>query len=66
VRDSASIRRVQDEQLKPLLDMYRRAGRKVFLATNSLWDYTNVVMNFIVDAKVGSDRSTSWLQARPL
>lgn len=53
---------LQDEHLKPLLDMYRRAGRKVFLATNSLWDYTNVVMNFVVDGRVGSDRSTGWLQ----
>ena len=53
---------MQDKHLKPLLDMYRKAGRKVFLATNSLWDYTNVVMNFVVDGRVGSDRSTEWLQ----
>lgn len=38
----------QDKQLVPMLQMYKKSGRKVFLATNSLWDYTNVVMNFLV------------------
>jgi hypothetical protein len=30
-----------------MLQMYKRSGRKLFLATNSLWDYTNVVMNYL-------------------
>lgn len=55
---------VQDEQLRPLLEMYRQAGRKVFIATNSLWDYTNVVMNFLIDGKVGVERDTEWLRVR--
>lgn len=55
---------LQDEQLRPLLEMYRQAGRKVFIATNSLWDYTNVVMNFLVDGKVGPERNTEWLRVR--
>lgn len=56
---------MQDEQLRPLLEMYRQAGRKVFIATNSLWDYTNVVMNFLLDGKVGAQRDTEWLRVCP-
>jgi HAD superfamily 5'-nucleotidase-like hydrolase len=37
-----------DPHLVPMLRMLRQSGRKVFLATNSLWDYTNVVMNYLV------------------
>ena len=33
-----------DPNLVPMLEMLRASGRKLFLATNSLWDYTNVVM----------------------
>ena len=31
-----------------MLDSYRRAGRKTFLLTNSLWDYTQVSDNSVV------------------
>ena len=41
--------------------MYRTTGRKVFLATNSLWAYTNVVMNFLLDGREGGDKCTRWL-----
>jgi hypothetical protein len=37
----------QDPHLVSMLQMYKRSGRKLFLATNSLWDYTNVVMNYL-------------------
>ncbi len=30
-----------------MLKQYREAGKKTFLVTNSLWDYTDVVMNFL-------------------
>jgi hypothetical protein len=43
----------QDPHLVPMLKMYKRSGRKLFLATNSLWDYTNVVMNFLVGCAAG-------------
>lgn len=52
----------QDSRLKDLLLMYRLAGRKVFLATNSLWDYTNVVMNFLLGGRVGADKNEDWLE----
>lgn len=38
----------QDPHLVPMLQMYAKSGRKLFLATNSLWDYTNVVMNYLI------------------
>lgn len=34
----------QDLRLAPMLDTLRASGRQVFLATNSLWDYTHIVM----------------------
>lgn len=37
-----------DPHLVPMLNMYKAAGKKLFLATNSLWDYTHVVMNFLL------------------
>ncbi|XP_010539907.1 PREDICTED: 5'-nucleotidase domain-containing protein 4 isoform X2 [Tarenaya hassleriana] len=37
----------EDTSVVPLLKMIRDSGRSTFLVTNSLWDYTNVVMNFL-------------------
>ncbi len=34
----------QDLRLAPMLDTLRASGRQVFLATNSLFDYTHIVM----------------------
>lgn len=45
-----------------MLDFPFRSGKKTFLATNSLWDYTDVVMNFILEGKSGkSHRNRDWL-----
>ena len=52
----------QDLRLKPLLEAFRSSGRKLFLATNSLWDYTHVVMNFLINQKTGSERNDQWLE----
>lgn len=49
---------LSDESLVPMLTQYRLAGKKVFLLTNSLFDYTNVVMNFLL-GKPLNDRG--WL-----
>lgn len=56
---------MQDDKLKELLEMYRTAGRKVFLATNSLWAYTHVVMNFLIEGHEGRDKTTDWLKVHP-
>ncbi|KAK8967837.1 hypothetical protein KSP40_PGU009647 [Platanthera guangdongensis] len=37
----------EDLSIVPMVKMLRESGRSVFLVTNSLWDYTNVVMNFL-------------------
>lgn len=42
--------------------MLRSSGRKLFLATNSLWDYTHVIMNFLLGGRVGSEKSLDWLE----
>lgn len=50
-----------DPGLVPVLESLRASGKKVFLATNSLWDYTSVVMNWLIEGKVGGDRDDAWL-----
>ncbi|XP_057975695.1 uncharacterized protein LOC131163022 isoform X2 [Malania oleifera] len=37
----------EDTAIVPMLKMLRDSGRSIFLVTNSLWDYTNIVMNFL-------------------
>lgn len=34
---------------------------QVFLLTNSLWEYTHVVMNFLCGKSRREDRTTEWL-----
>lgn len=38
-----------DPDLMRLFKLLREAGKKVFIVTNSLWDYTNVVMEYLCD-----------------
>lgn len=50
-----------DPGIVTVLEMMRQSGKKVFLATNSLYDYTDVVMNWLIEGKVGKDRDGGWL-----
>lgn len=50
-----------DPGIVAVLDMMRQSGKKVFLATNSLFDYTHVVMNWLIEGKVGKERDNGWL-----
>lgn len=52
----------RDASLVPMFDLLRSSGKRVFLVTNSLWDYTNVVMNFLCEGRVGADRNLDWLR----
>ena len=52
----------QDGSLGALLGTLRQSGKKVFLATNSLWDYTSVVMNFLLSKRTGQARNADWLK----
>jgi HAD superfamily 5'-nucleotidase-like hydrolase len=38
-----------DPDLGPALHRLRSGGKQLFLLTNSLWDYTDVVMSFLLD-----------------
>jgi HAD superfamily 5'-nucleotidase-like hydrolase len=40
---------VKDLELGPALHKLRSGGKKLFLLTNSFWDYTEAVMSFILD-----------------
>ncbi|MQM06982.1 hypothetical protein Taro_039820 [Colocasia esculenta] len=54
----------EDVSIVPMLRMLRDSGRATFLVTNSLWDYTNVVMNFLCGGRsteVGSSQRFDWL-----
>ncbi len=53
---------LQDPRLPKLLEALRASGRKLFLATNSLWDYTHVVMNFLLAGRTGAQRNMDWLE----
>src|SRR5512139_1341031 len=40
---------VKDPELGPALHKLRSGGKKLFVLTNSLWDYTDAVMSFVLD-----------------
>jgi HAD superfamily 5'-nucleotidase-like hydrolase len=40
---------VRDPELGPALHKLRSGGKKLFLLTNSLWDYTDAVMRHVLD-----------------
>jgi len=42
---------VKDPLLGETLHKFRSSGKKLFLLTNSLWDYTNVVMGYLLDGE---------------
>ncbi|RHN71004.1 putative 5'-nucleotidase [Medicago truncatula] len=53
----------EDNLIVPMLEMLRESGRATFLVTNSLWDYTNTVMNFLCGSTmVGGSNNFEWLQ----
>lgn len=39
----------RDPELAPALHKLRSGGKKLFVLTNSLWDYTNAVMSYLLD-----------------
>ncbi|CAJ2643074.1 unnamed protein product [Trifolium pratense] len=53
----------EDTMIVPMLEMLRESGRATFLVTNSLWDYTNTVMNFLCGSRmIGGSNNFDWLQ----
>lgn len=51
----------EDLAIVPMLKMLRDSGRATFLVTNSLWDYTNVVMEFLCGNE-NLDDKYDWLK----
>ncbi|XP_044474667.1 5'-nucleotidase domain-containing protein 4-like isoform X2 [Mangifera indica] len=55
----------EDTSIMPMLKMLRDSGRSTFLVTNSLWDYTNIVMSFLFGSHTpdgSSSCSFDWLK----
>ncbi|KAK7352333.1 hypothetical protein VNO80_17753 [Phaseolus coccineus] len=53
----------EDSSIVPMLEMLRDSGRATFLVTNSLWDYTNIVMNFLCGSSMAdANNNFFWLQ----
>eukprot|EP00210_Caulerpa_lentillifera_P009304 g8869.t1 len=52
----------EDPHLIPLFEMLRQSGKSLFLATNSLWDYTNIAMNFLISKNQGRNCNLEWLR----
>src|SRR5438309_3833204 len=41
-----------DPELAPALHKLRSGGKKIFILTNSLWDYTDAVMSYLLDGQL--------------
>ncbi|KAL3022757.1 hypothetical protein AAZX31_04G031400 [Glycine max] len=53
----------EDSSIVPMLEMLRDSGQATFLVTNSLWDYTNIVMNFLCGSSMADvSNNFGWLQ----
>lgn len=50
-----------DPLLAETLKTLRQSGKKIFLATNSFYDFTHVVLNWVLTGKTGKDRDDEWL-----
>ncbi len=49
IRENMSRYIFKDPELGPALHRLRSGGKKLFLLTNSLWDYTRAVMEYLLD-----------------
>jgi 5'-nucleotidase len=52
VRKELSRYIFHDPELGPALHKLRSGGKRLFLLTNSAWDYTNAVMKYLLDGQV--------------
>jgi HAD superfamily 5'-nucleotidase-like hydrolase len=49
---------IRDPELAPTLHKFRSSGKRLFLLTNSAWDYTDPVMSYLLDGVLPA--YTSW------
>jgi HAD superfamily 5'-nucleotidase-like hydrolase len=51
----------RDEALAETLHKFRSSGKRLFLLTNSAWDYTSAMMSYLLDGAHSADQSyPSW------
>ena len=51
----------RDEALAETLHKFRSSGKRLFLLTNSAWDYTSAMMSYLLDGAHSTDQSyPSW------
>lgn len=56
---------VLDKGLMPMLKRYRESGVKLFILTNSLWEYTSTAMNYLYHGKKVDEetlKKNEWLE----
>eukprot|EP00276_Gloeochaete_wittrockiana_P016238 CAMPEP_0184347056 /NCGR_PEP_ID=MMETSP1089-20130417/15213_1 /TAXON_ID=38269 ORGANISM="Gloeochaete wittrockiana, Strain SAG46.84" /NCGR_SAMPLE_ID=MMETSP1089 /ASSEMBLY_ACC=CAM_ASM_000445 /LENGTH=596 /DNA_ID=CAMNT_0026677971 /DNA_START=250 /DNA_END=2040 /DNA_ORIENTATION=+ len=53
---------IEDTHLIPTLRHLKKSGKKLFLVTNSLWDYTHAIMNHMYGNKDPTQLTTDWLE----
>ena len=51
---------IYDDMMVPMLRRLKHAGKKVFLLTNSMWEYTTVVMNYLVHSRGEHPDVATW------
>lgn len=54
-----------DKGMIPMLKRYREAGVKVFILTNSLWEYTSTAMNYLYHGKLVDEetqKENEWME----
>mmetsp|Transcript_15986 Transcript_15986/g.21132 ORF Transcript_15986/g.21132 Transcript_15986/m.21132 type:complete len:603 (-) Transcript_15986:319-2127(-) len=52
---------VQDKGVVEMLKHLKKEGFKVFLVTNSEWEYTDVVMNYLCGNVMENERNRDWI-----
>ncbi len=51
----------KDKHLVSILKDLKSSGRKIFIVTNSLWDYTNIVMNYLCSNNIKKENDHEWV-----
>ncbi len=51
----------KDPDLVPTLQKLRDSGRKLFVVTNSLWEYTDIVMSYLFSENPNQHEKSNWL-----
>lgn len=63
VRKNPGLYLKRDPRLISMLRRYRKSGRKVFLVTNSLYDYTDTIMGFLyAGPNASNEEASKWTE----